>query len=100
MSRRTAPSSQHRGTNSSGDAWPCWVRVQRRDGTSLEARVDHPRGDPENFPADAELERKFRALAARTLAPAAIERLSLARDAFPRARSARALLAATVPTVS
>src|SRR5206468_3323165 len=57
-------------------AWPCWVRVVVRGRPPLEARVDHPRGDPENFPTDAELDEKFRVLAARALAPAAIDRLA------------------------
>ena len=80
-------------------AWPCWVRVVVRGGPPLEARVDHPRGDPENFPTDAELDGKFRVLAARALPAAAIDRLASAVEAFPRAGSARMLLAATVPTV-
>jgi len=28
--------------------WPAWVEVRTRDGRTLVARVDHPRGDPEN----------------------------------------------------
>src|SRR5262249_26043882 len=47
-------------------AWPCWVRIARRGAPSVEARIEHPRGDPENFPPPDELERKFRTLAART----------------------------------
>ncbi|HJQ83340.1 MAG TPA: MmgE/PrpD family protein, partial [Candidatus Binatia bacterium] len=81
-------------------AWPCWVRIARRDGAPLEARVDRPRGDAESFPDAGELDRKFRALAGRALAPAATERLAAAVDDFPRAPSARALLAAAVPTVT
>jgi 2-methylcitrate dehydratase PrpD len=80
-------------------AWPCWVRVALRDGRRLEARVDHPRGDPENFPVASELEGKFRALAGRTLGDDAIARLAAVVDGFPRAQSVAALLAATVPSV-
>src|SRR5207247_358628 len=81
-------------------AWPCWVRVVVHGRSPLEARVDHPRGDPENFPPDAELDGKFRVLAARALPAATIDRLAGALAAFPRAASARTLLAATVPTVT
>ena len=81
-------------------AWPSWVRVVVRGRPPLEARVEHPRGDPENFPTDAELDGKFRGLAARALSPAAIDRLEGALESFPRTTSARPLLAATVPTVT
>jgi len=80
--------------------WPCWVRVVATDGTIDEARVDHPHGDPENFPSASELDAKFRGLAGRVLAPAAIDRLAEALDGFPRAGSVRALLDAAVPTVT
>jgi 2-methylcitrate dehydratase PrpD len=81
-------------------AWPCWVRVTSRGRPPLEARVDCPRGDPENFFTAAELDAKFRALAARALGGAAIDRLVAALDAFPRAASSRTLLDAAVPSVS
>jgi 2-methylcitrate dehydratase PrpD len=77
-------------------AWPSWVRIVRSDGPAIEARVEHPRGDAENFPTAAELDAKFRALAGRVLSPAAVDRLADAIDALPRAPSARSLLAATV----
>jgi len=77
-------------------SWPCWVRVVVRNGATLEAAVEHPLGDPENFPTADALDGKFRRLAARALRPAAIERLVAEVDAFPRARSARPLLAAAV----
>jgi 2-methylcitrate dehydratase PrpD len=77
-------------------AWPCWVRIAFRGGRRVEASVDHPRGDPENFPTPDDLDRKFRRLAARALPRAAIERLGDALVAFPCSESAAPLLAATV----
>jgi 2-methylcitrate dehydratase PrpD len=75
------------------DVWPVWVRATTRDGAVHEARVDHPRGDPENFPTRDELGEKFRRLAGRTLEAAAIARLEAAIDAFARAPHAADLLA-------
>jgi 2-methylcitrate dehydratase PrpD len=80
-------------------AWPSWVRVTLRGGAAHEARVEHPRGDPENFPTPAELETKFRTLAARTLDPASLDRVAAALDAFPATAHVDTLLAATVPGV-
>lgn len=81
-------------------AWPAWVRITLRDGRQLEARVEHPRGDPENFPSAADLEEKVRDLAARALSPAAVDRLLVAWRSLPAAPDVRVLLAETVPTVS
>jgi 2-methylcitrate dehydratase PrpD len=81
-------------------AWPAWVRITRRGGATVAKRVEHPRGDPENFPAPAELDAKFRRLAARALSPDAIERLAAALVRFPAAHDVRDLLAATTPSVS
>ena len=78
--------------------WPSWVRIHLGDGAVREARVDHPRGDPENFPDDAELEAKFRRLAARALPADAVARLSAEISTFPDAPHARRLLAATTPS--
>jgi 2-methylcitrate dehydratase PrpD len=78
-------------------AWPSWVRIALRDGRRLEARIEHPRGDPENFPTADELEAKFRALAGRVLRPPGIVRLAEAIDGFADAASVAPLLAATVP---
>ena len=75
------------------DVWPVWVRATMRDGGVHEARVDHPRGDPENFPGRDELGGKFRRLAGRTLEAAAIVRLDAAIDAFAGASRAADLLA-------
>jgi 2-methylcitrate dehydratase PrpD len=77
--------------------WPSWVRIHLRDGRTLEARVDHPHGDPENFLDDAELDAKFRRLASRTLPADAVDRLGAALAAFPDATAPHALMAATVP---
>jgi 2-methylcitrate dehydratase PrpD len=74
------------------DVWPSWVRVTTSSGVH-EARIDHPRGDPENFPTDGELNAKFRRLAARSLDGPAIDRLDAAIDRFARAGRAADLLA-------
>jgi 2-methylcitrate dehydratase PrpD len=81
-------------------AWPTWVRIALRDGRRLEARVQHPLGDPENFPTAAALDAKFRALAARALPAAAVDRLAAALDAFPSAPRVDALTTAAIPTVT
>src|SRR5437773_2099043 len=81
-------------------AWPCWVRITLRGRPPLEARVEHPRGDPESFLTPAELERKFRTLASRALPAAALARLEAALAGFPRARSVAPLLAAAAPSGS
>jgi 2-methylcitrate dehydratase PrpD len=80
--------------------WPAWVRIHLAGGRRLEARVEHPRGDPENFPDAARLEAKFRALAARALPPEAVARLVAAVEAVPGAPTVAPLLAATVPPVT
>jgi 2-methylcitrate dehydratase PrpD len=79
------------------DVWPSWVRATTGSGIH-EVRVDHPRGDPENFPTDVELDTKFRRLAARALDAASIDRLDVAIDAFPRAERAADLLGLTQAT--
>src|SRR5439155_19183673 len=63
-------------------AWASWVRIALRDGRSIEARVEHPRGDPENFPAPAEMDAKFRKVAWRIRPPGSLERLADAIDSF------------------
>ena len=81
-------------------AWPSWVRIHLRHGSPLTARVDHPRGDAENFLTPAELDAKFSTLAGRALAPDGIARLRATIEAFAGTPSARPLLAATVPGVT
>jgi 2-methylcitrate dehydratase PrpD len=61
--------------------WPSWLRITLDDGTRREARVDHPLGDPENFPTPAALSAKFARLAARVLSP---ERICAVSDALTR----------------
>jgi 2-methylcitrate dehydratase PrpD len=79
-------------------AWPCWVTAVLDDGRRLEARVDRPRGDAENFPTAEELDAKFRALAGRALAPDALARLAVALERVRTSDDLRALLAATTVT--
>ncbi len=43
--------------------WPASARLRTRHGREFRARVDFPRGDPENPLSPAELEAKFRSLA-------------------------------------
>jgi 2-methylcitrate dehydratase PrpD len=45
--------------------WPAWVRVRLRDGTEHLARVDQPRGDPENPLSSTDLEAKVAMLLGR-----------------------------------
>jgi 2-methylcitrate dehydratase PrpD len=81
-------------------AWPAWVRVTGTDGRTVDGRITHPLGDPENFPSADALATKLRTLAARALDPAAIDRLVHTLNTFPAAPDARTLLAATVPPVN
>ena len=78
--------------------WPSWVRLHLHDGRTLATRVDHPRGDPENFPDHAELDAKFRRLASRSLPGGAVARLVSVLETFPDVPRAETLLAATVPS--
>jgi 2-methylcitrate dehydratase PrpD len=43
------------------------VTIERRDGATLSARCDHPRGSPENPLSRAQIEQKFRAYASERL---------------------------------
>jgi len=79
--------------------WPSWVRITLRGGRVHEMAVSHPRGDPENFPAPAELDAKFRTLARRALPAAAVARVAAAVDVFATAPSVASLMAAAVPLV-
>lgn len=53
--------------------WPATARLRTRDGREFSARVEFPRGDPENRLAPAELEAKFRALAGMAASAAALD---------------------------
>jgi 2-methylcitrate dehydratase PrpD len=55
--------------------WPARVRVRLANGNTLEAETSHPKGDPEKPLSSAEIERKFRALAAHGGREAAVETL-------------------------
>jgi 2-methylcitrate dehydratase PrpD len=55
-------------------AWPCRLSIRLRDGRTLRAAADFPRGNPENAVATAELEAKFRELVAPRFGSAAAER--------------------------
>src|SRR5262249_38308397 len=81
-------------------AWPTWVRVFRPGRPPLEARIEHPLGDPENFPASVALRAKFQTLAARTLPAGQIAKLDRTLDSFRTLPRAVAVLAAAVPTVT
>jgi 2-methylcitrate dehydratase PrpD len=77
--------------------WPAAVRIRLRDGRELEARLDHPKGDPENPLDDGELLDKLRALApaVEDADVAALRSLTLERDLDDVA--AAELVAAVVP---
>jgi len=74
--------------------WPCWVRIECDDGRVLEQHVDHPLGDPENFPAAAVLAAKFERLAGRALSADrahALSEIATRVAAVPDVRAALAL---------
>ena len=73
--------------------WPCWVRVTLDDGTTREARVEHPLGDPENFPTAAVLDQKYLHLAGRVLADGQARELSDAVTRIAGLSDVRTLLA-------
>jgi 2-methylcitrate dehydratase PrpD len=50
--------------------WPARVQLTLRDGRTLEAYVEYPKGDPENPLSDEELETKFHALTGPVIAEA------------------------------
>ncbi|MCX5841730.1 MAG: hypothetical protein NTY16_09830, partial [Deltaproteobacteria bacterium] len=51
------------------------VTFTLKDGTQLQARVDYPKGDPENRPTTEELQAKFLGLAGMTLSAEKAKRL-------------------------
>jgi 2-methylcitrate dehydratase PrpD len=73
--------------------WPCWVRIALDDGAVHEARVEHPLGDPENFPTATGLLEKFLRLAGRVLDDAPARALSDAVTRIDGLSDVRALLA-------
>jgi 2-methylcitrate dehydratase PrpD len=54
-------------------AWPARLTIATRDGATLRAAADYPRGNPENPVSTAALEAKFRALVEPRLGTAAAE---------------------------
>ncbi|MHB0884884.1 MAG: MmgE/PrpD family protein [Bacillota bacterium] len=56
--------------------WPARVEIRTRDGRTLTAGTDNPRGDPENPVSTAELEEKFRGLAVPVVGEKLAERLA------------------------
>ena len=79
-------------------AWPSVVSVATADGRTLERRVDHPAGDPENGLSDQDVAAKFASIAGPLLGgrSAEIARDILARDPVPDPREI-ASAAALVP---
>ncbi len=69
-------------------AWPSIVSVTTRDGRTLERRVDHPAGDPENGLTDEDVAAKFTSLVGPLLGSRGgeIARDVLAGDPAPDAR--------------
>ncbi len=69
-------------------AWPSIVSVTKTDGSTLERRVDHPAGDPENGLTDEEIAAKFASIVDPLLGGGSrgIARDILARDPAPDAR--------------
>jgi 2-methylcitrate dehydratase PrpD len=55
-------------------AWPCRLAIRLRDGRTLRAAADFPRGNPENPVSTAALEDKFRGLVEPRLGAAAVAR--------------------------
>jgi 2-methylcitrate dehydratase PrpD len=73
--------------------WPCWVAVTLDDGTRHRTAVEHPLGDPENFPGDDVLAGKFMRLATCALAPDRARAVSRAVAALDECTDVRTLTA-------
>ena len=71
--------------------WPAWVEVRTRDGRTLSARVDHPRGDPENPLSRDERLAKVADLAGEALSAGRLQEIVTAVESAPRATRARSL---------
>lgn len=71
--------------------WPAWVEVRTRDGRTLSARVDHPRGDPENPLSRTERIAKVTELAAGVLPAERLQAIVAAVEEDARDRLAREL---------
>jgi 2-methylcitrate dehydratase PrpD len=82
-------------------AWPSVVTVTTRDGRTIEQRVEHPAGDPENGLTDEDVAAKFATIAGPLLNGRAheIAREVLASEPAPDARQiARAVTLVPQPT--
>jgi 2-methylcitrate dehydratase PrpD len=79
------------------ERWPAVAQIRLRDGRELEARVDYPKGDPENPFSDAELLDKLRALAPEVAEDALGAFSELVLDREPRDVPAAAVAAALTP---
>jgi len=82
-------------------AWPSVVTVTTRDGRTIEQRVEHPAGDPENGLTDEDVAAKFATIAGPLLNGRAheIAREVLAGEPAPDARQiARAIALVPQPT--
>ena len=64
-------------------AWPSRVRVSLRNGQTVTAEVDNPKGDPENPLTRAEAEAKFRGMLAGTPFAARAEALIQLVEGLP-----------------
>ncbi|MFM7737408.1 MAG: MmgE/PrpD family protein [Alphaproteobacteria bacterium] len=71
--------------------WPCRVEVRTRDGRVLHARVDHPRGDPENPLSRDERVAKVRDLAGDVLPAGRLDAIVAAVEGNPSSLRARDL---------
>lgn len=58
--------------------WPAELEIELHDGRTLRARLDHPRGDPENRLSPAELSAKFRELASVAYSEDALDEIEAA----------------------
>ncbi|HEY8491891.1 MAG TPA: MmgE/PrpD family protein [Dehalococcoidia bacterium] len=77
--------------------WPSVVTVRTRDGRTLERRVDHPKGDPENPLTEDEVVAKFHAMAAPVTGEARAARYAEAVLGLERLADVTALTAAAAP---
>ncbi len=72
------------------------VSVRLKNGTERKARVEFPKGDPENKPTTEELHHKFRDLAGLTLSAERVERLLEALVDIEKIENVRSLTALSV----
>ena len=72
------------------------VTIRLKNGTEQKARVEYPKGDPENKPTTEELHNKFRDLAGLTLSAERVERLLEALIHIEGVENVRTLTALSV----